>query len=89
MNDNITQLAIPQSAREPALECPWSGVAVPVKQAGGVGFVMQRAECTSACALFDRVNRRPGCVVDMRPQIEALTAAVNECVAATKGVGAK
>lgn len=76
MNDNITRLAIPQNAQEPALECPWSGVATPVQQGGKVSFVMQRAACTSTCALYDRVNRRPGCVVDMRQELAALTKAV-------------
>ena len=80
----MSELALPESASD--RECPWSGVAVPVQHAGKVGWVMERALCTSRCALYDRVNKRPGCVVDMRGQIEALTVAVKEGL---KSVGAK
>ena len=87
MTENISRLAIPESSKEPALECPFAGVAVPVKTRDAIGresvsLVMQRAECNSHCALYDRVLKQPGCVIDLRPQIEALTAALKEAAIA-------
>ena len=78
MTDKVIPLAIPTSAKDPELECPFAGVAVPIPAAGGRGFsglAMQRAACNSHCALYDRVRKRP-CIDRALEAIEKLTAAM-------------
>lgn len=69
-------IAVPDSAKRER-ECPFAGVAVPVKDpvTGGMALAMQRAACGPNCALYDRQGRRP-CFERLIESIGALTEAL-------------